>query len=83
MVDAYVDKDGKKYHCRVTLPGVKPQDVQIHTQGNTLTISGERKEERSMNEIDFLAKEISYGSFKRSLALPEGDRRRQADCGIS
>src|SRR5258707_13292275 len=37
-VEAYVDKEAKKYVCRVTLPGVEPKDLQIHAQANLLTI---------------------------------------------
>jgi HSP20 family protein len=40
--------------------------------GNTLTISGERASSRETKEADFLQREISYGSFMRSLVLPEG-----------
>ena len=36
-------KKRKKYVCRVALPGIEPKDVQIHAQGNLLTIRGERK----------------------------------------
>lgn len=71
-VEAYADKDGKMYHCRVTLSGVDPKHVQIHAQGNTLTISGERKENRSAKDVNFWHQEITYGSFERTLALPEG-----------
>jgi HSP20 family protein len=71
-VESYVDQDGKKYHCRVSLPGVDPKDVQIHAQGNTLTISGERKVNRSSKDVNFLHEEISYGSFERACTLPEG-----------
>src|SRR6202008_4991050 len=66
-----------KFHCDVELPGVDPKDVEIHVQGNTLTISGERTSTRETNEADYMQKEISYGSFTRSLVLPEGvDRER-------
>jgi HSP20 family molecular chaperone IbpA len=41
-------------------------------QGNTLTISGERTNLREAREADFLQREITYGSFTRSLVLPEG-----------
>lgn len=59
------------------LPGVDPKDVDIQVQGNTLTISGERTNSREAREADFLQREITYGSFTRSLALPEGvDRER-------
>lgn len=71
-VESYVDQDGKKYHCRVSLPGVDPKDVQIHAQGNTLTLSGERKVNRSSKDVDLLHEEISYGAFERTFTLPEG-----------
>ena len=35
-----------KFHCRVSLPGIDPKEVQIHAQGNMLTIRCERKVER-------------------------------------
>jgi len=71
-VESFVDNDGKKYHCRVSLPGIDPKEVQIHAQGSTLTISGERKVNRSSKDVNFLHEEISYGAFERTFALPEG-----------
>jgi HSP20 family protein len=71
-VESYVDKDGKKYICRVSLPGVEPKDVEIHTQGNLLTIKGERKVTRKVKEVDLMHEEIAYGMFERTLTLPEG-----------
>ena len=71
-VESYVDKDAKRYHLRVALPGVDPKEVQIHAQGNTVTISGERKVQRSDKDIDLHYEEISYGAFERTLTLPEG-----------
>src|SRR4029434_7045477 len=37
-VEAYVDKEAKKYVCRVALPGIEPKDVQVQAQGNLFTI---------------------------------------------
>ena len=71
-VESYLDKDAKKYVCRVVLPGVEPKDVQIHAQGNLLTIRGERKLTRSTKEVDLREEEIMYGAFERVLTLPEG-----------
>ena len=71
-VESFVDNDGKKYHCRVALPGIDPKEVQIQAQGNTLTISGERKVSHSSKDVDFLHEEISYGKFERTFTLPEG-----------
>jgi len=78
-VESFIDKDNKKFHCQVLLPGVDPKDVEIHVQGNTLTITGERTNQRETRDADYLQKEITYGSFTRSLVLPEGvDRERVA-----
>jgi HSP20 family molecular chaperone IbpA len=71
-VEAYVDKEAKKYVCRVTLPGVEPKDLQIHAQGNVFTIRGERKLTHSAKEIEVMEGEIFYGVFERTLVLPEG-----------
>ena len=51
-----------------SVPGVKPDDIDITISGNTLTISGETKEE----EEDYIRRERRYGSFSRSVVLPEG-----------
>ncbi len=71
-VESFIDKDDKKFHCQVMLPGVDPKDVNLQVQGNTLTISGERRDVRETKEADFHHREITYGSFQRSLLLPEG-----------
>jgi HSP20 family protein len=67
-----VDKDAKKYICKVALPGIEPKEVQIHVQGNVLTISGERKLTRETKDVDYLYQELTYGKFEREFELPEG-----------
>ncbi|HEX4076912.1 MAG TPA: Hsp20/alpha crystallin family protein [Candidatus Acidoferrales bacterium] len=71
-IEAYVDKEGKKYVCHVTLPGVEPKELQIHAQGNLLTIRGERKFTRNIKEVELIEHEVAYGVFERTIALPEG-----------
>jgi HSP20 family protein len=71
-VETFIDKDGKSFHCRISLPGVDPKEVQIHAQGNSLTISGERKIDNVTKEADFHHREIWYGAFERTLPLPDG-----------
>jgi len=71
-VEAYLDKEGKKYVCRVALPGVEPKDLEVHAQGNLLTIRAERKLTHTKKEVEFVEEEISYGVFERTLPLPEG-----------
>ncbi len=71
-VETYLDKEAKKYVCKVSLPGIDPKNVQINVQGNILTISGERKEEVRTKEAEYFHEEFSYGEFERTLELPEG-----------
>ena len=72
-VESYVDKDNKTYHCRVNLPGIDPKDVQVHAQGNLLTISGERKISNTAGkDVNYEHNEIWYGAFERTLTLPDG-----------
>ncbi|HXX43413.1 MAG TPA: Hsp20/alpha crystallin family protein [Candidatus Acidoferrales bacterium] len=71
-VESYVDKGTKTFVCRVTLPGVEPKDFEVRTQGNLLTIRGERKFTRSVKEVEFMEQEVAYGKFERTMTLPEG-----------
>lgn len=71
-VESYIYKDGKKYISRISLPGIEVKDVEIHAQGNVLTIKGERKVTRTSKDVKLLDEEINYGLFERMLTLPEG-----------
>src|SRR5260370_41087329 len=53
-VEAYVDKETKKYVCRETLPGVEPKDLQMHAQANVRAIRGERKLTQSTKESELV-----------------------------
>ena len=57
---------------RAELPGMKREDVDVSLQNGVLTISGERKVEEERKGENYLLKERRYGSFKRSMTLPEG-----------
>ncbi len=52
------------------LPGCKAEDIDIAVQGNTLTISGEKKEQHEKKEKGYYHVERAYGSFRRELNLP-------------
>jgi HSP20 family protein len=72
LVNASIDKDAKKFVCQIALPGVDPKDVNIQVQGNVLRVSGERKAENETKGAVYYQKELAYGSFERSIRLPEG-----------
>jgi len=65
--------DGEKeVTVRAEIPGVDPKDVEVTVSENLLTISGEKKDSREEKGKHVWRSECSYGSFRRSVALPEG-----------
>ncbi len=52
------------------LPGMNDKDLDVRVENNMLTIRGERKMEKSVNEDNVLRTERAYGSFSRSFSLP-------------
>ncbi|AKF25546.1 heat-shock protein Hsp20 [Sulfurovum lithotrophicum] len=59
------------YHVEIDLPGIKKEDIEITTEDNILTISGERKMKDEVKEEDYYKVESAYGKFSRSFTLPE------------
>ena len=57
---------------KADLPGLTDDDVSIEVQDGTLTISGERRAEHESQERGWYRIERSFGSFSRSLTLPDG-----------
>ena len=57
---------------RADLPGMTQEDVNIELEDSTLTVSGERKAEHEEHQEGFFRVERAFGSFSRSLALPQG-----------
>lgn len=56
------------------LPGMDEKDVEISVSDNVLTIRGEKKFEKDEKKKNYRLVERSYGSFERSVALPQGCR---------
>jgi len=60
------------YTLRADLPGVAEGDVKIEVEDHVLTLSGERKSEHEDRKEGYHRVERAYGSFARTLTLPEG-----------
>ena len=56
---------------KAELAGMKPEDIKIEVQDNVLTVSGERHFEEEVKEDKYYRIERRYGSFSRSMALPQ------------
>ena len=67
---------------KAELPGCKADDIDISVHGNTLTISGEKKQQEEKKEKGYYHIERSYGSFRRDLTLPSDvdAEKVQASC---
>jgi HSP20 family protein len=67
-LDASEDKD--KYLVSVEIPGMKKEDINVTVHDGVLTVSGERKSEKSVNEGTVHRTERYFGKFSRSVSLP-------------
>jgi HSP20 family protein len=63
---------GDHYVLRADLPGMGEDDIKIEFEDGTLTISGERKAESESGAEGFYRVERAFGSFARTLTLPQG-----------
>jgi HSP20 family protein len=57
---------------RADLPGMSEDDIEVEIKDGVLTISGERKAEQEKKGEGYYRVERAFGSFSRSLTLPEG-----------
>jgi HSP20 family protein len=64
-----VESDGA-IEVKMDLPGMKAEDIDIQVNGNLLTISGERKEEKEEKGKSYHRIERRTGTFSRSVTLP-------------
>ena len=60
------------YVIQLALPGVDPKDVAVSWMDNVLTVKGDRKAGPDTAGTDYFVREVAYGGFERSFALPEG-----------
>jgi len=67
-----VTENDKQIEITAELPGLEEKDVQVNFADNVLTIRGEKKAEKEEKDKTYRLVERSYGSFVRSLELPDG-----------
>jgi HSP20 family protein len=65
-----VAETDNEFLVKASLPGIKPEDLEITYNANVLTIKGETKEEKDVNDKHYHLRERRYGSFSRSISLP-------------
>ncbi len=76
-VDMYETEDSVVIATNV--PGVEPEEIDITITGNVLTIKGECKVEHKVEKENYIRQERRYGTFQRSVVLPETVLADQAE----
>lgn len=72
--------EGKdEYKISLAAPGLKKHDFKINVEGNMLTISSEKEENREEKDESYSRKEYNYSSFSRSFNIPEGVNQDKID----
>jgi HSP20 family protein len=70
QIDVF-ERDGQLI-VRADLPGMKKDDIRVELDDHTLILDGERRSEHEENQEGLYRSERSYGSFRRTIPLPEG-----------
>jgi len=59
-------------YVKAEMPGIEEKDLEVKIEDNILTLSGEKKEEKKEEKKNYVFSERKFGSFYRSINLPEG-----------
>ena len=76
LIDVFTE--GNDVVVKAELPGMKRDDINVKVVENNLVISGEKKSEEKIERKDYLRLERSYGTFTRTIHLPEGSMHDKA-----
>jgi HSP20 family protein len=78
-----VSETDKVIEVTAELPGLEAGDVQLDLTDNVLSIRGEKRSEREEKQKDYHLVERNFGSFARSVQLPEGVKAEDVSAEIA
>jgi len=78
-----VSETDKVIEIVAELPGLEAKDVQLNLADNVLNIRGEKRDEREEKQKDYHLVERSFGSFGRSVQLPDGVKAEDISAEIA
>lgn len=78
-----VSETDKTIEVAAELPGLEAKDIQLALVDDVLTVRGEKKSEHEEKQKDYHLLERSFGSFSRSLQLPEGIKAEDISAEIA
>jgi HSP20 family protein len=77
-IEVFQNQKNNELTIKADLPGLKREEVSVDVTDDAVTIKGERKREHEEEREGFYRSERSYGSFSRTVPLPEGAITEQA-----
>lgn len=66
-----VTENEKAYEVTLEVPGLKKEEIHLEVEGGRLAVWGEKKTETETKDKKYHVREISLGSFRRELVLPD------------
>ena len=66
-----VVRKADEIEVKASVPGIKPEDIDVTVEDNVLVVKAEKKNEYEGGDASYLVRERSYGSYYRALRLPE------------
>jgi HSP20 family protein len=66
-----VGETNEEVFVNIQVPGMKKEEVNVQLTEGALSVKGERKEEKEEKKKNFYRREFGYGSFARTIGLPE------------
>ena len=80
-LDVY--EDGEDLKVKASVPGVKPEDLDVSIKDNVLTLKAKHKSEEEVKDENYLHRERTFGAYKRVVRLPESVDVDQATADYS
>lgn len=77
-----VREDDDAFILTAEVPGIAEKDIDVQVTEDSITIKGEKKEEKEDKGKDYYCMERSYGSFHRTIRLPIGVDREKVDASF-
>ena len=66
-----IKEEDKRFLIQADIPGVDPEDIEVHMENGVISISGKRQAEHEEKKEGYKRIERSFGSFVRRFTLPE------------
>jgi HSP20 family protein len=70
------------FKIEAEMPGIGEEDIKVEINGNMLTIKGEKSTSKKESKEGYIMREISYGNYTRSIALPDSVDTSQGDASF-